>query len=186
MYAAISYALIVLSGWRRFNPKCDLSFKKSDVLPVAATFGVLGITLLLMTLSTGLTTLGIARVVRLNPFGVPLAIAIPIAAFVVVPMVFFSIGIIEEILFRGAIQNLLRHRLKPIYALVIASAVFGLAHVNKKALGFDVPNWPYAGVATIAGLGYGFVFWKTNSVTASATVHAMVDAMWILFLRGGQ
>lgn len=186
VYAAIIYTLIALSGWRRFDLKCDLSFKKSDLLPTAATFGVLSVTLLLITLSTGLTTLGIAKVVRLNPLGLPLAIAIPVAVFVAVPMIFVSIGVVEEILFRGAIQNLLRRRLKPIGALVIASAVFGLAHVNKRALGFDVPNWPYAGVATIAGLGYGFVFWKTNSIMASATVHAMIDAMWILFLRGGK
>ena len=186
VYAAIIYALIVLTGWRRFNLKCDLSFKKSDVLPMAATFGVLGSTLLLITLSTGLTTLGIAPAVRLNPLRLPLIIAVPAAVCVAVPMIFVSIGVVEEILFRGAIQNLFRHRLKPICALVIASVVFGLAHVNKRALGFDVPNWPYAGVATIAGLGYGFVFWRTNSVIASATVHAMVDTMWVLFLRGGK
>ncbi len=186
VYAAVIYTLIALSGWRRFDLKCDLSFKKSDLLPTAATFGVLSVTLLLITLSTGLTTLGIAEVVRLNPLGLPLAIAIPAAVLVAVPMIFVSIGVVEEILFRGAIQNLLRHRLNPIGALVIASAVFGLAHMNKRALGFDVPNWPYAGVATIAGLGYGFVFWKTNSIMASATVHAMIDAMWVLFLRGGK
>src|SRR5574337_1386028 len=69
VYAAIIYALIVLTGWRRFDLKCDLSFQKSDVVPTAATFGVLGITLLAVTLSTGLTTVGIARVVRANPLG---------------------------------------------------------------------------------------------------------------------
>ncbi len=186
VYAAVIYTLITLSGWRRFDLKCDLSFKKSDLLPTAVTFGVLSVTLLSITLSTGLTTWGIAKVVRPNPLGLPLAIAIPVAVFVAVPMIFVSIGVVEEILFRGAIQNLLRHRLHPIGALVIASVVFGLAHVNKRALGFDVPNWPYAGVATIAGLGYGFVFWKTNSIMASATVHAMIDTMWVLFLRGGK
>ncbi len=186
MYAAIIYALIVLSGWRRFDLKCDLSVKKTDVVPTAATFGVLGITLLLITLSTGLATVGIAKVVRLNPLGVPLVVAVPIAILIAVPIIFVSIGVVEEILFRDAIQNLLQHRLRPICALVVASAVFGLAHANKRALGFDVPNWPYTGVAAIAGLGYGFVFWKTNSVMASATVHAMVDAMWVLFLRGGK
>ncbi len=186
VYGAIIYALVILSGWRRFDLKCDLSVKRSDVLPTVATFGVLSVTLLLITFSTGLTTLGIAKVVRLNPLGVPLIVAVPIAVLIAVPMIFVSIGVVEEILFRDAIQNLLRHRLGPICALIVASIVFGLAHVNKRALGFDVPNWPYAGVAAIAGLGYGFVFWKTNSVIASATVHAMVDAMWVLFLRGGK
>ncbi|MBZ0169515.1 membrane protein [Candidatus Methylomirabilis lanthanidiphila] len=186
VYAAIIYALIALSGWRRFDLKCDLAFKKADLLPTAATFGVLGITLLTITLFTGLATLGIAKVVRLNPLGAPLIIAVPVAILVAAPMIFVSIGVVEEILFRGAIQNLLRHRLKPVCALVVASLIFGLAHVNKRALGFDVPNWPYAGVAALAGLGYGFVFWRTNSIIASATVHAMVDAMWVLFLRGGK
>lgn len=186
VYAAIVYALIVLSGWRRFDLQCDLSVRKADLFPTAATFGVLGAALLTITLSTGLATVGIAKVVRLNPLGAPLMIAVPVAILVAVPMIFVSIGVVEEILFRGAIQNLLRHRLGPVCALVIASVVFGLAHVNKRALGFDVPNWPYVGVAAIAGLGYGFVFWKTNSIIASATVHAMVDAMWILFLRGGK
>lgn len=186
VYAAIIYALVVLSGWRRFDLKCDLSVRKSDILPTMATFGVLGITLLLITLSTGLTTMGIAKVVRLNPLGAPLIVAVPIAVLIAVPMIFVSIGVVEEILFRDAIQNLLWRRVGPICALVVASIVFGLAHVNKRALGFDVPNWPYAGVAAIAGLGYGFVYWKTNSVIASATVHAMVDAMWVLFLRGGK
>jgi uncharacterized protein len=186
VYAAIIYALVVLSGWRKFDLKCDLSVRKSDILPTMATFGVLGITLLLITLSTGLTTVGIAKVVRLNPLGVPLIVAVPIGVLIAVPMIFVSIGVVEEILFRDAIQNLLWRRVGPICALVVASIVFGLAHVNKRALGFDVPNWPYAGVAAIAGLGYGFVYWKTNSVIASATVHAMVDAMWVLFLRGGK
>lgn len=185
-YAAMIYALIALSGWRRFDLKCDLSFKKSDVAPIAATFGVLGVTLLLITLPTGLAQVGIAKVVRANPFGFPLVIAVPIAVFATVPLVFFGVGVVEELLFRGGIQNLLRHRVKPMGALVIASAVFGLAHVNKRALGFDVPNWPYVGVATLAGLGYGFVFWRTNSIVASATLHAMIDAVWLLFLRGGK
>ncbi|MCZ7625533.1 MAG: CPBP family intramembrane metalloprotease domain-containing protein [Candidatus Methylomirabilota bacterium] len=186
VYAGIIYALIVLSGWRRFDLKCDLSLKKADLYPTAATFGALGVTLLTLTLATGLTTVGIAKIVRANPLGAPLTVAIPVAVIVAVPMIFFSIGVIEEILFRDAIQNLLRQRLQPVGALIVASVIFGLAHVNKRALGMDVPNWPYAGVATIAGLGYGFVFLKTNSVMASATVHAMVDVMWVLFLRGGK
>jgi len=186
VYAAIIYALVVLSGWRKFDLKCDLSFKSADLAPTAATFGVLSIALLTITLLTGLTTVGIAKVVRLNPLGAPLIVAVPVAILVAVPMIFVSIGVVEEILFRGAIQGLLRSRLGPMYALVIASVVFGLAHVNKRALGFDVPNWPYVGVAAIAGLGYGYVFRRTNSIIASAAVHAMVDAMWILFLRGGK
>lgn len=185
-YAAMVYALIALSGWRRFDVKCDLSFKKSDVVSIATTFGVLGVTLLLITLPTGLTQVGIAKVVRLNPFGLPLAIAVPVAVLATVPLIFFGVGVVEELLFRGAIQNLLWRRFNPICALFVGSAVFGLAHINDRVFGFGVPNWPYVGLATIAGLGYGFVFWKTNSIVASATLHALIDAAWVLFLKGGK
>ena len=39
--------------------------------------------------------------------------------------------LVEELLFRGAIQgHLLRKGMKPVYAILIASAVFGIVHMN--------------------------------------------------------
>jgi len=81
----------------------------------------------------------------------------------------------EELLFRGLIQNLLSRTLRsPLAGLLVASVVFGLAHLNNGPF----PNWRYVFLATIAGLFYGRVWQKTGSLTASAIVHSMVDITW--------
>jgi CAAX protease family protein len=81
----------------------------------------------------------------------------------------------EELLFRGLLQNLLSRTLRsPVAGLVVASIVFGLAHLNNGPF----PNWRYVFLATIAGLFYGRVWQKTGSLTASALVHSMVDVTW--------
>jgi CAAX protease family protein len=81
----------------------------------------------------------------------------------------------EELLFRGLLQNLLTRTLRsPLAGLLVASVVFGLAHLNNGPF----PNWRYVFLATIAGLFYGRVWQKTGSLTASAIVHSMVDLTW--------
>jgi membrane protease YdiL (CAAX protease family) len=185
IYAALVYSLTVLSGWRRFDLKCDLSFKKSYLVPIVTTFEILGVVLILITMSSGFVQLRLANLTQLNLFGLPLEIAAPLTLIIGLPVVVLGLTLAEELIFRGAIQNLLARRLPPVLALVIASVVFGLAHVNNTAFGFDFPNWPYVGLATLAGLGYGFVFLRTQSIVASATLHALIALASKLFLRGG-
>jgi membrane protease YdiL (CAAX protease family) len=183
-YAVVIYSLIVLSGWRRFDMNCDLSFKKSYLVPIVTTFEVLSVILLLMTLPSGLVHAGMANFTKLNTIGLPLEVALPFTVVIGIPAVLFGLTLVEELIFRGGIQNLLGQRLHPLIALLIASVVFGLAHINNTAFGLAFPNWPYVGLATLAGLGYGFVFLKTQSVVASATVHAMIELLSKLFFRG--
>ena len=80
----------------------------------------------------------------------------------------------EEFLFRGVIQNLLMRLLGPRAALLLASVVFGLAHL---------PDLRYVVLATFAGVAYGWVYARTGKVTASALTHAGVDWIWLLLLR---
>ena len=86
----------------------------------------------------------------------------------------------EEALFRGVIQRRLQADSasptlgngKGIAGLAIAGIVFGLAH--------------YAGgvwsvmLATIAGIGYGWIFWRTNRIEASILAHFLVNTTHIL------
>jgi hypothetical protein len=91
-----------------------------------------------------------------------------------VPLIFFATALPEEILFRSLIQNFLMLRLGSGWrVLMAASLVFGAAHLDNGPQ--PLPNWRYMIVATIAGLAYGRVFQKASSVTASATLHMMVD-----------
>jgi len=185
IYAVVIYSLVVLTSWRRFDMHCDLSFKKSYLVPIVIAFEVLSVLLLLITLPSGLVQAGMANFAKINVIGLPSEVAVPLTVVVGVPAVLFGLTFVEELIFRGGIQNLLGQRLHPLLALLIASVVFGLAHINNTAFGLAFPNWPYVGLATLAGLGYGFVFLKTQSVVASATVHAMIGVVSKLFFRSG-
>jgi membrane protease YdiL (CAAX protease family) len=91
-----------------------------------------------------------------------------------VPLIFFATALPEEILFRSLIQNLLMLRFGPGWrTLLAASVIFGAAHLDNGPQ--PLPNWRYMIVATIAGVAYGRVFQKATSVTASVTLHTMVD-----------
>jgi membrane protease YdiL (CAAX protease family) len=102
--------------------------------------------------------------------------AVPVALGVTL-----MVALPEEIFFRGLVQNLLqrsalaaRGRLP---ALLLASVLFGLTHLNNHPL-FD---WRYVFLATVAGLAYGTVYNRTGKVTAAAVTHALVDVVWRLF-----
>ena len=94
--------------------------------------------------------------------------------------IFFFTAWPEEFIFRGILQNLLARTIKNENAgLIVASIVFGLAHIANG----HFPNWRYALLATFAGLCYGFVWRKTGNIFASALVHTAVDTIWhMLFI----
>lgn len=93
---------------------------------------------------------------------------------------FFFIAVPEELFFRGWLQNLLECRIGRYPALFLTSALFGLAHFNKRAVHF---NWRYVLMAAIAGVFYGRAWRSRRRVGASAVTHATVDSIWSLWLR---
>lgn len=91
----------------------------------------------------------------------------------------FVFALIEEILFRGFIQNFLEKGLKNSWlALGITAVVFGMSHVNNSSTFASAPNWKYVILATMAGTGYGLVWLKTRSVVASSIIHSLVNILW--------
>lgn len=86
----------------------------------------------------------------------------------------------EEFLFRGLLQNMLQRTTRSENsAWVLASVLFGFSHITN--MGF--PNWRYVILASIAGMFYGWTWRKTQSIFASAIVHALVDALWHFLFR---
>lgn len=90
--------------------------------------------------------------------------------------IFFFVAVPEELFFRAWVQNLLERRLSRNAALVIASALFGLSHFNKRTTHF---NWQYVLLATIAGIFYGRAWRERRRVAASTITHTWVDWMWM-------
>jgi membrane protease YdiL (CAAX protease family) len=92
--------------------------------------------------------------------------------------VFLFTALPEELFFRGWVQNLLERRTGRRTALVLASALFGLSHFNKRSTHF---NWRYVLLATIAGIFYGRAWREQQRVPASTITHASVDWIWGLW-----
>jgi len=92
--------------------------------------------------------------------------------------IFVFIAIPEELFFRAWVQNLLERRVGRRWALIIASALFGLSHFNKRSAHF---NWRYVLLATIAGIFYGRAWRERHRVPASTITHTFVDWTWYLW-----
>jgi uncharacterized protein len=92
--------------------------------------------------------------------------------------IFFFTAVPEELFFRAWVQNLLQRRVGRRAALVIASALFGLSHFNKRSAYF---NWRYVLLAIIAGIFYGRAWREHRRVPASTITHASVDWIWGLW-----
>lgn len=73
----------------------------------------------------------------------------------------------EEVLFRGLLQRHLLTRLGATHAWWLTAVLFGLAH-----LPFGVQ---FAAVATVAGLGYGWVAWQSGSLWPAIALHWLVN-----------
>lgn len=93
---------------------------------------------------------------------------------------FLCIALPEELFFRGWLQNLLERRVGRRAALFVTAIVFGLAHWNKRATGF---NWRYVLLAALAGIFYGRAWRDQRRVGASSLTHASVDTLWSLWFR---
>jgi membrane protease YdiL (CAAX protease family) len=95
--------------------------------------------------------------------------------------IFLLTALPEEFLFRGLIQNWIERRTgRRWLSLIIASVIFGAAHLNN---GLPVPNYRYFLMATIAGIFYGRAWRTTGSLMASSSTHALVDTVWTVMFR---
>jgi uncharacterized protein len=92
--------------------------------------------------------------------------------------IYLTIAIPEELLFRGLLQNSLVKTIqrgpKGVYGLMIASLVFGAAHLHHP----PVPNWRYGIMASLAGIFYGNTYRTRHRLSAPALTHALVDTAW--------
>lgn len=84
----------------------------------------------------------------------------------------------EEFFFRGFLQQLLSKGLRSeIAGLVVASALFGLAHLPVR--GF--PNWRMVALTAILGLFCGLAFLRARSIRAAMVTHALAATTFRLF-----
>lgn len=94
-------------------------------------------------------------------------------------MIFVSVlvvGPIEELLFRGVVQGLLRRALSAWPAILLAAALFGLVHVWA-VQGATDQQLVYAVVATVLGVVLGYLYERTGNVVVPGLAHGLYNAM---------
>lgn len=107
-------------------------------------------------------------------FDPKLSDALPI--WVVTNLLFVCLA--EEGFFRGFIQKYLclilqRVRYGNVIAIIVASVLFGLSHF--------MGGMQYVLLATIAGMGYGWIYWSTQRIEASIITHFSLNLVHFLF-----
>ena len=82
--------------------------------------------------------------------------------------------VVEELLFRGAIQgHLLRKWKKPLWAIVVSSLIFGIVH----------GNWVQAPFAFVVGLALGWIYYHTGSLLPGSTIVLPFSAFGFPMIR---
>lgn len=84
---------------------------------------------------------------------------------------FITVGIIapiaEEFLFRGVVFNTLKKRFSPAWTIVIQGVLFGIFHLN-------LVQGSYA---TLLGIVFGYVTYKTKSLWPAIIIHIVNNSM---------
>ena len=86
------------------------------------------------------------------------------------------VGPVEELLFRGVVQGLLRRALSAWPAIVTASAFFGLVHVWA-VQGTIGQQLVYAAVATVLGIILGYLYERTENIVVPGVAHGLYNAV---------
>jgi len=102
----------------------------------------------------------------------------PVAIFIWVLTNLLFVSMAEEAFFRGFIQKyltqfLLNSRCGNLIAILIAALLFGCAHY--------AGGIKYVFLATVAGIGYGWVYWRSQRIEASILTHFSLNLLHFLF-----
>lgn len=92
-----------------------------------------------------------------------------------IPVSLLLVGPVEELLFRGVVQGVLRRAWGAAGAVLVASLVFGLVHyvgVN----GTPVERFAYVGVAAVLGCVLGYLYERTRNLVVPAVAHGGYNA----------
>lgn len=166
--AAVTLGLFLFLIFRGLKDiKYNLPQRWRDLAYPAAGFVVAAPVLTVVAWSVGF----------MGPFRMPEPFA-PAAVGVLFVKTLLGVGLPEELLFRGLIQNWLTQRFGQANAVIFAAAaIFGAAHLNNA----PAPNWGYMVLATVAGFIYGKVFQRSQTILASASLHAAVNTVRHVF-----
>lgn len=78
------------------------------------------------------------------------------------------VGVVEEFMFRSALQTVLEQRLGSLGGLLVCSIIFGIMHS-----GYRMPSEVF--YVSFAGVVFGLLFWLTKSLPIIALAHGITN-----------
>ncbi len=132
--------------------------------------------------------IGAVHYICFLPVGAALALPLKIIRFAPAATVWTAAGtfvgfllvvaLFEEFIFRGVLQQWMEQwTWNRTVALILTSAIFGLAHLWFRTF----PNWRFALLAAVAGVFYGHARNQAGSIRAGVVTHALVVTTWRTF-----
>ena len=85
------------------------------------------------------------------------------------------VGVGEELLFRGLVQRDMTNLLGWKWGLIGASLMFGVMHLTWRSI-------PELGFTFLGGMLFGYLYYRTNSLTAPIVAHGVCNTMLVAVL----
>lgn len=106
-----------------------------------------------------------------------------IAPFTLVFAAVIFAPIVEEIVFRGAIFNLVKSKTtNPVFPILISGAIFGIVHVLAGLIGGDLLELLHFITYFAMGCGFGFIYHKTKNIYICIGVHMINNLIAVIML----
>lgn|GEM_PF-4562193 len=185
MWGTAIYILSTLPLWGKFPLYCDWKLNAHDLKAVLLVFSALFPCIASLGSWSHFINPGFGWFQKNNMAVMPLLFV----------MILLATALTEELFCRGVVQGMLssclqKRRFGTVLSITITSLIFGFGHIRHitRIAGtstghFSFPNWWYVFFATIAGLGYGYIYQSRKSLMAAALLHTAVDFFWIVFFR---
>jgi membrane protease YdiL (CAAX protease family) len=100
----------------------------------------------------------------------------PVYFLYMIPVSLLLVGPIEELLFRGVAQGVLRRTFGVRVAIVLASALFGLVHWVALS-GGPGEKFAYVAIAATLGIVLGVLYERTETILAPGLAHGVYNSV---------
>ena len=108
----------------------------------------------------------------------------PVLGFIIVFLMFISVGLFEELAFRAVINDAIIYKFREkkyvfVLSAVVSSVVFGAAHIVGEFDATSAVAWGQAVAKTLEsgvfGLALLILYWKTRNIWACGVAHGLFD-----------
>ena len=108
----------------------------------------------------------------------------PVLEFIIVFLMFISVGLFEELAFRAVINDAIIYKFREkkyvfVLSAVVSSVIFGAAHIVGEFDATSAVAWGHAVAKTLESgvfvLALLILYWKTRNIWACGVVHGLFD-----------